>query len=263
MKVILHADDFGYDKDTIESTIELLDKGYLTSASIMANMPCTKEACEYACSHPEMSFGVHLTYVDELTPCCKPNDIPSLVNQEGKFLMANEIFKRALTFRLGVTDIIKESLAQIRTVEGYGINVSHLDSHGHYHKYPSFQMALGTISKISRIDRFRRAQNVFVKKQPFGPKSILRSIFDKGIVTRFNTTDFFYMSANGFCTEWADAICQQMDQLPEDATIEIGVHPGAHSKGGEAYRKNEYHDIISFVEKLKNTRHQIINWNNI
>lgn len=263
MNIILHADDFGYDKDTTEATIELLQGGYLSSASIMANMPCTKEACQYASAHPEKSFGVHLTYVDELSPCCNPDEIVSLVNTSGRFLMADETLKRALSFRLRVNDIVKESCAQIDKLKNAGVKISHLDSHGHLHKYPSFQMALSTICKKTGINKVRRSQNVFIEKQIFGPRKILRSCLNLGIVMRFKSTDYFFMSANGFHTGWSEALCSQLNALPANSTIEIGVHPGIHSCGEESYRVNEYNDIIEFVKLIKHSNHKIINWNNI
>ena len=68
MKVILHSDDFGFDKDTLEATIDCFEKGALTSATIMVNCEASEAAFEYARKHPEFSFGVHLTYVDGLKP---------------------------------------------------------------------------------------------------------------------------------------------------------------------------------------------------
>ena len=46
MKVILHSDDFGFDKDTLEATIDCFEKGALTSATIMVNCEATEEAFE-------------------------------------------------------------------------------------------------------------------------------------------------------------------------------------------------------------------------
>lgn len=264
MNIILHADDFGYDEDTTKATIELLNKGCLSSASIMPNMPCTKMALEYARTHSDKSFGVHLTYVDHLNPCSIPEDIPSLVNKDGVFRMSDEILKDALTLKLETKDIIKESLAQIQVLKNNGVNISHLDSHGHLHKYPSFQIALGTICKLSGIYRVRRVQNVFIAPQKFGPKSLLRWFLNKGVVSRFKSTDYFYMSASNLDTNWSDEILSRLDNLPKSSIIEVGVHPGIKSDGVEAYRVPEYHEIQLFSELIKKQgKHTIINWNDV
>lgn len=48
MRVILHADDFGYDKDTLEATIDCFERGALSSASIMVNCEASEKAFSYA-----------------------------------------------------------------------------------------------------------------------------------------------------------------------------------------------------------------------
>lgn len=70
-KIILQADDFGYNKDTLQATIDCFERGALTSATIMPTCECTPLAIEYAKCHPEFSFGVHLTFVDGLKPASK------------------------------------------------------------------------------------------------------------------------------------------------------------------------------------------------
>ena len=68
------------------------------------------------------------------------------------------------------------------------------------------------------------------------------------------------MPANSFDTKWANNILRQIDRMPMDSVIEIGVHPGYL----ESWRKDEYRDIRDFVELLrKQGKHQIVNWNYI
>jgi len=115
MRVILHADDFGFDKDTTLATIELLETGALTSATIMATMPEADKAIAYAARHPEFSFGVHLTYVDGLKPAVL-GDATSLTDENGVFYPSNDVRKKAILLKLKTDDIVEESLAQIEKV---------------------------------------------------------------------------------------------------------------------------------------------------
>ncbi|NCB97979.1 MAG: ChbG/HpnK family deacetylase [Bacteroidia bacterium] len=262
MKVVLHADDFGFDKDSTQATIELLECGVLTSATIMATMPCTEEACAYATKHPDMSFGVHMTFVDGLNSVLK--DIPTLVGTDGKFLPSNYVRNRAMMLRLRKDDIVRESIAQIKALMDAGVKVSHIDSHGHLHKFPSFLLALDEITKQTGIYRVRRVQNVFVNKPKISPTTLLNTMFDWNIAHRFKTTDFFYMSANALDTNWSDAILAEMDKLPQDAIIEVGVHPGHVDTEDECWRIAEYNDMKDFAEKLrKGGKHHIITWNEV
>ena len=45
-KLIINADDFGLDEETVEWTIKGFELGKLTSATIMAGMPETARAVE-------------------------------------------------------------------------------------------------------------------------------------------------------------------------------------------------------------------------
>ena len=263
MRVILHADDFGYDKDTTAATIELLESGCLSSASIMATMPAADEAMAYASNHPEHSYGVHLTYVDGLKPASLGAGT-SLTDGNGLFYPSNDVRKKAILFKLKKHEIVEESLAQIDKVRTAGVIISHLDSHGHLHKFPSFLAALPEIKNKSAIQRVRRVQNIFLQKPGLSPTTILNSCFDWRIAHSCKTTDYFYMSANNMDTGWADSILKQMDNLPQNAIIEIGVHPGLADTEEERWRIDEYNDTRDFAQKLRATgKHQIISWNEI
>lgn len=262
MKIILHADDFGYDKDTTAATIELLESGCLSSASIMATMPAAKEALVYAAKHPEHSYGVHLTYVDGLQPASLGKGT-SLTDNNGVFYLSNDVRKKAILFKLKKKEIVEESMAQIGLVREAGVEISHLDSHGHLHKFPSFLHSLPEIKKRSGIKRVRRVQNVFLQKPALSPISVLNKVFDWRIAHNCTTTNFFYMSANNMDTGWADALLCQMEKMPQDAIIEIGVHPGHADTEEEHWRIAEYNDICEFAEKLRKKNHLIINWNQL
>ena len=263
MKVIFHADDFGYDKDTTQATIELLERGALTSATIMSTMSAAEEAIAYAAAHKQFSFGVHLTYVDRLEPALQKEN-STLLDAKGLFYPSNDVRKKAIKLALKKNDIVEESLAQIDIVRKGGVEISHLDSHGHLHKFPSFLFALSEIKKRSGIDRVRRVQNIFVNKPGLSPATILNKCFDWRIVHSCRTTDYFYMSANNLDTNWADAIIAQMDKLPQDAIIEVGVHPGNVNTEEECWRIAEYNDIMDFADKIRmQGKHQIITWNEV
>ena len=263
MRVILHADDFGYDKDTTQATIELLERGVLSSASIMATMPAAGEAIAYAAAHKQYSFGVHLTYVDGLNPALHKED-STLLDDNSLFYPSNDVRKKAIKFSLNKKDIIEESLAQIDIVRKGGVEITNLDSHGHLHKFPSFLLALPEIKRFSGINKVRRVQNVFINKPGLSPATILNRCFDWRIAHSCQTTDFFYMSANNMDTGWSDAIIEQMDILPPSAIIEVGVHPGNANTEEDRWRIAEYTDIIDFSEKIKKQgKHKIVTWKEV
>ena len=262
MRVILHADDFGFDQDTFEATVECFENGSLSSASIMPTCPFAEDAIEYARTHSQYSFGVHQTYVDGLKPASAAITIPSLVDEKGLFLDSRIIRKKGLLLKIKKDEILCESNAQKSILQDNGVRVSHLDSHGHIHKLPSFLLAMRhmIIDGQERL-RLRSVQNMFLQPPSWkSPTTILNNVFRWYIKHHFLTTDYFYMPANRFDTNWGRCILKQMDSLPQEATIEIGVHPG-HK---EPWRQHEYDDINEFASLLRGSRrHEIINWTDI
>lgn len=257
MKIILHADDFGYNQDTCEATISAFEKGLLKSASIMPTSPAANLAIEYAKKHPEYSFGVHLTFVDGLKSANSP-DKRTMTDDSGNFYDSGTIRNLALRLQIPTNEILKEMLAQINILESSGIKVSHVDSHGHLHKFPSFLIALQQLRKMRPGLKVRRVQNIYLSKpSALSPSHWLNRIFDKCIASKHVTTDHFYMPANNFDTNWGPKIAAIIQKYPADSTLEIGVHPGFT----EQWRNHELNDLAAFYDLIKqDKRHQIISW---
>ncbi len=63
--LILHADDVGSSHSANAAAFECLEKGSLTSGSVIVPAPWFPEAAAYAREHPEADLGVHLTLTCE------------------------------------------------------------------------------------------------------------------------------------------------------------------------------------------------------
>ncbi len=98
MPILLTADDFGFDDDTVAATIECLESGSVTNASFMANMPATERAAAYAIANPQFCYGVHLTLTRDSVeaPVLGPDAVPGLVDDDGLFLTGRDAQLRAL-----------------------------------------------------------------------------------------------------------------------------------------------------------------------
>jgi chitin disaccharide deacetylase len=127
--LIVHADDVGMTHSVNMATIAALETGLVNSASIMVPCPWFPEIAEYAKSHPQTDFGLHLTLTSERIyyrwgPVASKDKIPSLVDENGYF---HHDWTAAA--RIDPKEAELELRAQIDRAYAMGIHPTHLDSH--------------------------------------------------------------------------------------------------------------------------------------
>lgn len=256
MLIITNADDFGMDEETVRATIECLDRGALTSATIMPHMPATNLAVEYAKAHPEMSFGAHLTYVADTieSPVCPPATLPTLTTSDGRFRDSRTIRVRALREAIPPAEIERETTAQLQRLLDLGVRLSHVDSHGHLHKFGPFRRALANVLPRFGITKVRTVQNVYIRKPLTSPTYWLGRIWRRKIMRAFTTTEDFFMPRSGSSdTSWPAELAARRATA---ATMEVGVHPGYT----EPWRDAERRAIQEFASAARDAGHRLIGW---
>ena len=254
MRIILNADDFGYSVDTVRATIDCFEREALTSATIMVNMPASGRAIEYAHGNPHHSFGVHLTYVSDGVerPISPANELPALVSESGLFFPSNEIRKRALLRRLPVDQIVRETTAQLARLVDCGVRISHVDSHGHLHKFAPFREALIRVLPRFGVTRVRTVQDVYLSRPLRSPTYWLGALWRQRLRRSFATTEHFYMAASAWDNAWPAKLLDIVD----GESLEVGVHPGT----AEAWRDHERQAIMEFAQRARDAGHALIGW---
>jgi predicted glycoside hydrolase/deacetylase ChbG (UPF0249 family) len=259
VEIVLNADDFGYSRDTVDATIKCFDEGLLTSATIMARMPATDLALAFAREHRNFSFGVHLTFVGDgferaVSP---PSSVRALADENGCFPRSRPVRLRALAGRLPVEQIELEVAAQIDAVRDAGIEVTHVDSHRHLHKFGPFREALRRVLPRYGIARVRNVQDVYLKRPLRSPTFWLGRAWRRDLARSFTTTDHFYMPTSAHDAAWA-RVASIVDVLP-GRTLEVGLHPGSD----EEWRRRELASLRPFCEEALGGGHRLVSWDSI
>ncbi|QDU80727.1 hypothetical protein Pla110_24600 [Polystyrenella longa] len=128
--LMIHTDDAGMCHSMNVATMESLERGIVTSASIMPPCPGFDEFAVWAESHPEYDYGVHLTLTNETRrftwgPVLPKEKVSSLVDQDGNFWRTSqEVAKHAQREHVEL-----ELRAQIEKALEAGIRITHMDNH--------------------------------------------------------------------------------------------------------------------------------------
>jgi chitin disaccharide deacetylase len=216
-RLIINADDFGYDTDTTAVTAKLLRQGIVRSATILLGFPESEAALKFASIHSDScSFGLHFNIAEDRPLAQYP--VPSLVNASGQFRGAISQRLRALTGQLHPADIAREAETQLGICADHGVKLSHIDSHGHFHKFPLVLAALRPVLARFNIKRVRRPQTLY--DNPRFYNRLLDAYCNRGF-NGFASTDHFF-NTRSHDPDWFERF---LTKLPNGIT-ELGIHPG-------------------------------------
>src|ERR1043166_4977955 len=86
--VIIHADDLGETHAVNAAAIKALESRTINSASLMVACPWFPEMADYAKSHPDADFGLHLTLTRERAyyrwrPVASTDKVPTWLDKNG------------------------------------------------------------------------------------------------------------------------------------------------------------------------------------
>lgn len=130
--LIINADDLGRSHASNEATLRALTDGVVSSTTLMVPCPWALHAMQMLSQHPDLSFGVHLTAVCDVShyrcgPLTSRDKVPSLIDEAGFFYMEERIPQWLAQVKLSELEV--EFRAQIEAVLVASLKPTHLDWH--------------------------------------------------------------------------------------------------------------------------------------
>ena len=223
IKVIINADDCGYDSHVNEHILNAVERRRITSTTVMANMADLDGAAQlYDTYKDTVSFGFHLN-LTEGNPILYSQmlvDKGFYKEENGKFFFNAQPFRRKLLSKNVREEIYKEALAQARCIMDKGLVLSHIDGHHFIHQAVFMLPLLPRLCKeigVHKVRNYRNYMPVSVNRWARGQWIRLVKIHN----SRINTTDWFTGFENFYRMEQDGTKCYQNHD-----TIELMCHPG-------------------------------------
>jgi len=140
--LLIHCDDAGMSWSSTLGAQQAIERGVVTSTSIMAPCPWVPMMAAWVKDHPQVDVGAHLAMTSEHDnyrwgPVAGRSAVPGLTDPNG-CLWDNV---GLVTEHASADEIEAEMRAQIARLESYGITLTHIDTHmGTLYARPDYAM---------------------------------------------------------------------------------------------------------------------------
>ena len=218
IRLIVNADDFGFNRDVNAGIVEAHREGILTATTLMANGDAFEEAVRLGASVPSLDVGCHLVMVQGRSVFDPSRQLPADLRS-----LVGSVLRREIP-------IYEELRAQVLKIVGAGVRPSHLDTHKHTHLLPPVLDAMARLASEFEIPWVRRPFDFGVDRKAKWTKRLVSAgmrLMEPKFARALNglkTTDHF----TGFQltgTLNGDGLLRTLAALPEGLT-ELKCHPG-------------------------------------
>ena len=251
--LILHADDLGVAHSVNAASLDALDKGNISSASIMIPTPWVGEVATYARAHPNADLGLHLTLTAEWETyrwgsVASVDMVHSLLDSAGTFPKDVEpVAKKAK-----MAEVLRELRAQVDRALALGIRPTHLDSHmGTLFATPELMAAYVTVAREYQLPFLApRGDPAVAPASPLSATDVLvDAVVIAGPEIPRDQWKAFYLKA---VADLKPGLTEMIVHLGHDDS-ELQAVMVNHPDYGSAWRQRDY-DVVSSPEFKKALR---------
>ena len=262
--IIVHADDLGETHAVNAAAIKALESGAVNSASMMVPCPWFPEIADYAKSHPDADFGLHLTLTSERVyyrwgSVASRDKVPSLLDPDGYFHHDWEQHEQ-----INPKEVEIEVRAQVERALAMGVRPTHLDSH----QYRLIMYGNELFQAMLNVAHDYKLP-LFVNKDWYAHHPYLQSSVSPNDIVLDHTVT---IEPEIPPAKWADFYLSALKNLQPGIT-EFVIHPGfddeelraatrERSTWGAAWRQRDYDFFTSeqFRTALKQQNISLITW---
>jgi predicted glycoside hydrolase/deacetylase ChbG (UPF0249 family) len=259
--LILHADDLGVAHSVNAASFDALDRGAISSASIMMPTPWVTEVADYAKTHPNADLGLHLTLTSEWHTYRwggveSREKVASLLDSSGTF--PSEV--AAVVARAKLAEVDRELRAQVERALTLGIHPTHLDSHmGTLFATSELMATYVKVAHDYRLPFLALRTPPGSPQMPLAPNDIvLDALITAGPEVTSDKWAEFYMNAIANLKPGLTEIIVHLGH--DDAELQAVMVN--HEPWGSAWRQRDYDVMTSpaFKKALQDNHVTLVTW---
>jgi predicted glycoside hydrolase/deacetylase ChbG (UPF0249 family) len=201
-----------------EKALALMERGLVTSATLVASGEALEEFVRDSAPFPQCSFGVHL-FLEEFPLLTRSQ--PLLDYRESGWAFVPPAAPEPAGLKHLKQACYREWMAQIARVRSLGVAVTHMDSHHYVHTLPLLFTVLKRVQLEAGIRKVRISHNCYdppTSWQTLQKKRLFNAALRWLVPTRTTAHFTFFGSFHALMLRHA---------LPRLSSIELMVHPGA------------------------------------
>lgn len=273
MKIIINADDCGYNPDVNKAIDYAFSKGAISSTTVLANSKYMADVKQMMKKYPNASFGIHLNLTEG------PSLTRERILKERGIVDDNYCFIHGNSQRCISPDeelsraIYKEWDAQFSHLKGEGLNISHVDGHHHCHSWPGLEHIL--VELMTKYEVFKARNRYHYPIISFSDKSRqwgLRCMMPlRNYIKPFRTltTQYVYyqnyqnvlkgakIKTPSYFGSYEKMISILNENMSISDTVELMCHPGLSEYS------NEFNDVLNNTIGVDNKRIELVSFNEL